>query len=103
MQNVYSHDWEGRVFSFGFQEAGKGVGYGKNGWGVEGEVEERRGEVDQKRMVTNILGSHGHHEEHFRPLWGGLGVGKLPSFSKHVRDVAFSRGTGTHGSRRQHS
>lgn len=66
--------------------------------------------MEEKRTVTNseglfafVLGFHGHHEGHCRPLWGGLEVGKLPSFSKHVRDVPSSRGTGTHGSRRQHS
>lgn len=44
-------------------------------------------------LLSFILGSHGHGEERCRPLWGGLQVGKLPSFSKHVRDVASSRGT----------
>lgn len=67
---------------------------------MEGGVEERRREVEKKRTLTNrdslfafILGSHGHRKEHCRPLWGGLEVGKLPSVSKHVRDVASSRGT----------
>lgn len=44
-------------------------------------------------MLSFILGSHGHGEECCRPLRGGLEVGKFPSFSKHVRDVASSRGT----------
>lgn len=90
---------ENRVLSSGFQEARKEVG-----------VEEKQGEVEEKRLVTNseglfafILGSHGHRLGHHRPLRGGLEVGKHPLFSKQVGDAASWRGTGTHGWRRQHS
>lgn len=67
MQNVPSHEWEGRVLSFGFQEARKGVGDGAGGGAGAGEVEAKQREVEEKRLVTNsegllafILGSHGH-------------------------------------------
>lgn len=69
-----------------------------------GERRERRKNGYSEGLFAFILGSHGHGQGALQASLGRAG-GWQASFSlkTHVRDVASSRGTGTHGWGKWHS
>lgn len=106
MQNGHRHEWEDRVLSFGFQEAGKRVGVGR-GCGRE---EERGGkeENSDEQLGTHSLLSFLAPMDTVRNTAGLSGEGwKLASFLQSQNTLEMwplQEGlTGTQRLRRQHS